>query len=396
MSVRKHHAWLMAAVCMTAFGIDASAAEGDATTPLFPKTWAVSSVADMDEDTAELEDGSVSMLGAVRVPNAVMPKSLAPEQAASALARAYFVRALGHRGRYVELTGGEVAQEGNGWSVYLTQTVNGVPIAGAYAMATVRGNTLTYAHHFLVQPPALDTVPKVKASVAERVAMDAARTTAQSATVTEGASPALTIVFHDNQGKLAWNVPVDTQGPPQTQAVYVDAQTGAFLSAENLTQDTVSGHVNFAVEMDCSGDAPVEKPVAHVKWNGHDYTDDAGAFASETNVPTARVSLESPYFRVKNWQGALAGPWVAPLVADGDNDVVVRDERLAQLDAFYHLHVVRQWVRDTVQGTNSQTRWTETQVPVNVNYDEDICNAWYSGGTLTFFAASRGCLNTAR
>jgi len=174
----------------------------------------------------------------------------------------------------------------------------------------------------------------------------------------------------------------------------VDAQTGDYLNYEKLSHDDVEGHVNFGVEMGCVGDEIQEMPVPYVKWDGVNYADSEGAFTSTKNVAQARVSLESPYFRMINKQGRLAGPWVAPLQAGADNDVVVRDRALEQLDPFYHLHKVRAWVLANVQGQNNQTRWADRQVTVYVNLN-DTCNAYYDG-TLNFFAAGDGCLNTAR
>jgi hypothetical protein len=205
----------------------------------------------------------------------------------------------------------------------------------------------------------------------------------------------LRIVFDNGQAKLVWAVQVLTERPWELREIYVDAHNGDYLSYEQLSHNDVEGHVNFKVETDCVGGPTEELPVPYVKWNGADYTDSEGAFTTTKDIATAKVSLESPYFRIINQKGRVAGPWTSPLMAGADNDVTVQDRAMEQLDPFYHLHKVRAWVRNTVVGQNSQKAWTDKQIQVKVNIN-DTCNAYYYAGTLNFFSAGDGCLNTSR
>jgi hypothetical protein len=336
------------------------------------------------------DSGVVSFLGTTELPELPGLAQLKAEAASSARARHYFLRDKGA----VELTATGTEVTGDETTAYFVQTVNGVRLEGTYAVAVMSGKTLRYARHFMVRAPRLDTTPAVSAEDATVLAVDEMEEQAAQAFPAEGATPELVVIHLDDEPKLAWSVRVSMEQPWEMRAVYIDAQSGALLTTKKVSHDSTTGRVRFDLEPLCVGDKVQATPMPYVKWNGVDYADASGMFTSSKNFLRTRISLESPYVRLVNASGRLAGPWAAPLNPSQTNAVDVHDSHYDQVDPFYHVHRVRAWMRANVKTPNSQTKWTDRQLQVRVNI-QDTCNAYYDG-TLNFFSAGSGCLNTGR
>ena len=346
--------------------------------------------------------GVVSNLGQVRL---AAPSSFANVPAAAVpafQARQYFLNTVATPGLDLATLGSEDLDEGK--ASYFVQTVQGVPVEGTYAVALAHGDTLTYARHHLVLPPELDTQAKTAAADAETAAVRAMVGMADVADLAANETTQLVIAHLHDGAKLVWKVMVSTQRPWEKRAVYVDAQDGSYLSFRKVSHDDVSGGLQVHVEPKCIGEKPKAVFMPFTRWNANasdgrgwnadTYTDAKGLFKSAKSVSNAEVAMQSPYVRLRNGSGKVAGPWkydLQPSPADNELDV---SPPLDQIDAFYHVHKVRAWMLKNVKGQNNQTRWADDQLQVTVNI-RDTCNAYYDG-TLNFFSAGDGCLNTGR
>lgn len=348
------------------------------------------------------KSGVVSNLGQVRLAAASTFANVPAAAIPTLQARQYFLSALATPGLDLATLGSEDLDEGR--ASYFVQTVNGVPVEGTYAVALAHGSQLTYARHHLVLPPQVSTEPKAHAEDAEATAVKAMADMAEVAKLAAGESTKLAIAHLHDGAKLVWKVMVRTERPWEKRAVYVDAQNGSYLSFRKVSHDGVSGGLQVHVEPKCIGEKPKAVYMPYTRWNhsaddargwnADTFTDGKGLFKSAKSVSSAEVALQSPYVRLRNGSGKVAGPWkydLQPSPADNDLDV---SPPLDQIDAFYHVHKVRTWMLKNVKGKNNQTKWADEQLQVTVNI-RDTCNAYYDG-TLNFFSAGDGCLNTGR
>ena len=281
---------------------------------------------------------------------------------------------------------------------YFAQTIDGVTVEGAYAMAQARGDQLRYARHYLVDPAAVEHLvlqPHIDIAAAAQTALLQAQRDAKVATA-RAEPTVLRIIFVADQPHLAWRVAVNMQQPWESRALYIDAHDGTYLTYKRTSHDEVAGHVRFKVERECMGDKPKLTRMPHTVWNDDDKaTNRYGRFTSTKDVTEATIDLKSPFIKLENESGSVAGPWTYPLAAaPAANELEIDDAPLDQIDPYYHVLTVREWLKQTVKTKNAQTRWANEVLHVNVNV-RDTCNAYYDG-SLNFFKAGDGCLNTGR
>jgi hypothetical protein len=279
-----------------------------------------------------------------------------------------------------------------------TQTLEGIPIEGAYALVQTAGPSLRYLRHHLVVPPrGLSLTPRLDAAAAQAAA---GRLFAPDQRAQLGPA-ALRLLYREGAYHLTWRVEVRQQRPQQTTAVYIDAATAALRTQVRTSFDEVFGQLMMNVEPLCQGDRPQRRAVPHTQWSmlagQRLYTDSSGRFAALMAHPWSRIELQSPYVRMTNFSGELAGPWRLPLQAAFGaltNPVRVDDAPLDQSTPYFHVLTVRQWLMDTLDYVNYQLLWAMRPLELNINTLE-ACNASYDG-SLNFAADGDGCMNTGR
>ncbi|MCE9574900.1 MAG: hypothetical protein K8W52_17250 [Deltaproteobacteria bacterium] len=195
-------------------------------------------------------------------------------------------------------------------------------------------------------------------------------------------------------------VPVDVAlaAPTARWDVFVDAATGAPVA-------------RFQKLMFATGTVAYHVPV---RWPGAEHADMPAVFATHT-IATAATALAADQAGAITWSGTsplmitpgLAGKYVAvtpragaivapSLIVNPDVTTVWDQSSIdtsdAQLDAYIHANVVKQYVRDHI---DPGLAYLDEQLPVFVN-ENDTCNANSSGDDLHFFHAGDGCENTAR
>lgn len=351
--------------------------------------------------SARHEDGSVTTLGPISLPQIAAgtgstARALAPagmrllEQAQS-----YFMSVTSQDVASVEmtpLTASAVGDESGDSAAYFTQSLHGVPVEGTFAVALMHDETLRYAHHRVLPVSEIDTTPRITAETAEDTAVAAMEERVTGAQLQQGATPRLVIRALVGAPRLTWKVMVSTQGPWELRAVYVDAHDGAYVAFTTASVNEVAGAVRLPVELSC-GATPTLVDVPHIAWTTGNYTDDTGSFSAPTGTTSIQVRLDGPFVHLHNAVGVVAGPFAFP-VGTAFNAVTLSGVPQEQADAFYFTTRVRAWLRGRLEQDGALRQWTDQGLEVNINI-KDTCNAYYDG-TLNFFQAGGGCLNTAR
>lgn len=285
----------------------------------------------------------------------------------------------------------------DGQVVHLAQMHADVRVRGGDATVAVRNGVVVYARMAFVQLPTDYGRPPPSAtstlSMARRAHEVIRRTfTYSRAAITE---PPDLEILPENTPTFALRIDVATEDPPQRWRLWVDPSTLEVIRRELRSAEHVEGTVRMSVDADCQDQGTESRPMPHIGWAPGEFTDAEGFFRSDVDLAEAEVSLTSPYFRLRNHAGQVAGPWRFPLApSPAVNDLEI-EAPLDQTTPFYHAHVVRDWMRGRldVDGRRQKT-WSEEQVTLNVNIGR-TCNATYNGA-INFFQAGNGCINTGR
>ncbi|HVP10612.1 MAG TPA: hypothetical protein VMV94_05415 [Phycisphaerae bacterium] len=196
---------------------------------------------------------------------------------------------------------------------------------------------------------------------------------------------------------------------PQKWLYVVDAATGEVLYKENqiITTDvtgSVHGMATTPSKSDvCNPEADSQMKYAKVSIGSTTaYADSSGNFTIP-NGGTSQVTVTSyvagQYFTVHNYSGSeetltqtVTPPGPANFVHNQSNsDEYVR----SQTNAYVQANVIRDWV--LTYDPSYPAIPTQTNFPIYVNRTDGYCpgNAWFSGNSLNFCAASMSYPNTA-
>ena len=278
----------------------------------------------------------------------------------------------------------------DGEALTVTQQHDGVPVRDGGGTVVVRKGAIVYADVRIVE---LVNGSRVRASFSTGpAAVEAALETLALKRPHTTGPPVLRIVAEPSYPRspatqqprgvtpaVAWRVEVQTANPPERWWIWVDAETLSILGRRLRSAMDVEGTVSMSVDADCQDTGAELRPMPHIEWAPGRVADTEGAFRTDEPIPEARVALASPYFRLQNQAGGLAGPWTFALAeAPAVNLLEVSDVPLDQSTPFYHSHVVRDWFRSRLETNNSQKQWSEEQVTLNINVNA-TCNATYNG-----------------
>ena len=206
-----------------------------------------------------------------------------------------------------------------------------------------------------------------------------------------------------------WHLRVSTDTPPGDWRCLVDERSGDLLARENqLLHSTISGSITGLVEPVTSGNDAVELPFAHLQVTlrqGEDATlttttDAAGAYTFDVEDGTEWT-----------WQAEMrgSGAWVRDLSQSLFTPVVTVDDVTtgetslrwddatstpATRDAFYHATLAYAYVRALDPGETLAP--LDDGVQVRVDDGTGVCNAYWNGTFLNFYADGGGCVATAR
>jgi hypothetical protein len=206
---------------------------------------------------------------------------------------------------------------------------------------------------------------------------------------------------------LAWTFLFgnDSKTDPKLFAAFVDASSGAILEMRNKVYFTdVSGHIDAMATPGLFPNQPSNPPVltdledviARIVGGGQAKTDASGNFTI-THPGSAMVTVT----------GGLRGTWANVINDAGPNETfslgvlppgpadymfnaTPTEATQAQVDGYIHTQLVHNFAKSI----NSAYPGIDVQVPVTVNINS-ACNAFYTNGTINFFASGGGCANTA-
>jgi hypothetical protein len=218
------------------------------------------------------------------------------------------------------------------------------------------------------------------------------------------------LIFNKSAGgtsapRVAWQVDVEQPWAGQFERVYVDAGDGTILEVEPLRREIdVTGKVTGFANVSQSGlAAPVEVPIPGVTVTvpnvGTGVTDQNGVyFISKPGATsnTVKIALSGPDYFIQNAQGTNytmdisgATPIGGVITANFVMNATPTEFDTAQITAAYQVERVLKYIKTEVPSYN---HWPSMFTQVNIN---STCNAYYTGGTINFYNAGGGCVNTA-
>ncbi len=199
-----------------------------------------------------------------------------------------------------------------------------------------------------------------------------------------------------SQGRIVYEVTVNTRQPIGRWATYVDAKTGQPV-ARRQTLMFGAGQAQMDTPERYPGGQRNNGPALYVNAtvNGQRVTLDAQGQVNWKGTGSATVSFGAvgPRVIVSNEAGPEAQ--FSGQLSDGGNLVWSAAEE-EQVDAQLTTYVASHAAVDRAKRIAPRMSWLNTnQLQANVNLD-DVCNAFSDGETINFYRSGQGCENTAR
>jgi Zn-dependent metalloprotease len=284
------------------------------------------------------------------------------------------------------------------WYVRYRQTVNGVPVLFSDWEFRVGVNGNLAAFGVDGHPAA---VARTTAALVAPVAREAAKSGLDFDPATDrvDGGKELYLLPYPNGGaldyRLVYEVTVRTREPLGNWLTYVDASTGEVLYRRNRVRTAISGNVSALVNPLLPTDTPASRPLPHLSVTvgaNTVVTDAAGNYSAPApGSTTVSAQLRGQYCDV-NRQDAGDASFSTP-AANGSTVNIIWGTNaaadIAERDAYYHVNVVH----DYIKGIDSTPILLDNPMPCAVNIN-DVCNAYWDGVGVNFFAAGGGCVNT--
>jgi Zn-dependent metalloprotease len=196
---------------------------------------------------------------------------------------------------------------------------------------------------------------------------------------------------------LVYEVFVRTENPVGNYITLVDAHDGTILWRHNKVRHTlVTGRVTGMVQLVLPTDPFVEQGFfdQHVNIGGVLVTTDSLGYYSRdiSSSTTLTTNLSGPYVNVNRADAPDAS--FSTTVNPGDTVDILWDEsnaHPAERDGFYHTNIIHDFV--TTLDPNFTNINYSMPCAVNIN---SVCNAFWDGFGINFFAEGGGCPNTAQ
>ena len=228
-----------------------------------------------------------------------------------------------------------------------------------------------------------------------------------------GAGSAAPLEFDPGSGEPLYLLPVETAGgtdyrlvyevrtiqtaPPARIVTLVDAISGEIAWRHDMTRHAIGGNVSGQVHLTLPGDPltsrPFEFEIVHVGNQTSDTTDAAGNYsANVTGSNKVTSQLAGPFCAVNRASGQDASfsqnavnPATVNIVWSGANSLD------SERDGYYHVNQMHAYVRTLDPGLT----FLDYAMPCNVEVGGDVCNAFWDGAGVNFYAAGGGCPSMA-
>lgn len=297
-------------------------------------------------------------------------------------------------------------------TVRFRQVVNGVPVENGYAnvLFDMRGTLLSVQVTGAPLVGGFPTSPAVESQRALRRAVDWF-VAEQGLAPTVVHEPVLVIDQVDVEGqrtpRLAWKVNVQhvaTEHQPVGQNVFVDASNGAiYRQTESVHNFDVSGTVNSlatpGVLPDTASNPATSQPARFIRVTSGAvtaFTDTNGAFNLPGVTAPASVTFQYALGTYANVQNAAGAEYslVQTLNSPSGNVVTLNSPASATITAQANCSRVIPVIRDFIKAINPSDTHADFSARANTAVS-GTCNAYYDGGSVNFYNAGGGCVNTA-
>lgn len=315
-----------------------------------------------------------------------------------AAVRAFVAEAPEAFGPAPELETASVQRVEDRWYVRYRQTFHGVPLAFADWEFRVRdGRLIAFGADAHRVPEGTPTRPRLVAAAAREAARAGLEFDPASDRL-EGGDRLWLVPIAEPSGvryRLAYEVEVRIADPPASWATLVDAENGTVLWRHDRVRAVVSGTVTGDVHLVLPTDPPTTRPMAHetVSVDNGDVTTDAAGFYSGAASGSAKVisKLSGPYC-VADRPGPDASFTVTVTDPASVNIAWTTANSLdAERDGFYHVNLVH----DYLKGIDPGFTGNDYPMACRVEITSDVCNAYWDGSGLNFYAAGGGCPSMA-
>jgi len=286
--------------------------------------------------------------------------------------------------------------------VIIQQVYEGLEVVGGRVDLAFDGGKLVFLGSQIHPGVRVSTSPSIDARAAQVAALQGiAFNAATDAFEEEPRLVVVPVVLETGPASfLAWEVKFTTADPVGWWWAYVDANDGQVLSRTNHAgafdiPTTVTGDVNPNRWMDPAVETPLPDHRVSVNSTSH-YTDENGF----VNLP---VPLDQPYTVTANISGRWAnvtrndGLPRASFSGEGTPGVPLsiywtdENSHAGERDAYAAVQRIHKWLKQVDPSFTGMDFVCGT----NVNVTSDVCNAFWNGSSINFYAAGGGCVNMA-
>jgi hypothetical protein len=298
-------------------------------------------------------------------------------------------------------------------TVRFQQVVRGVPVEGGFvnALFDMQGRLLSIQSTGLPHVANFDVAPVIQGAKAVRQATAAFDNATGQRITTVGAPELVVDQFFDGErrvARLAWKVDVQSTGT-DTQARgltwFVDAANGAaYRSIESVHYFDVSGTINTnatpGLNPDIAGNPETAQPARFMRVTSGavtTFTDTNGAFTLPgVNAPAnITVTYNGTYCQTTN-SAAPASKYTltTPLSSASGNTVLMNPATPESVTAEANCFRCVSLAHDFVRAINPSDGMADFLATANVMV-AGTCNAFWDGGSINFYPAGGGCVDSA-
>lgn len=279
-------------------------------------------------------------------------------------------------------------------TVTFSQRHRGIPVHDGALVFVYRDGVIAAVRNELVLGlAAAPAAPLLSAAEAALAAQKALALAGSGATLSRPSDAEAALVYlalgeAPDDLALAWKVQATEDSPRRSLELYLDSQTGALLGAEDrLKHFDGEGQIRFLVEPRTVGDARAPVTAVNLGLAGGEGTDADGETLRQGAV---EATYDGPYARIIDQSGAPLERFSFTF-AGAMRTYDISPQNLSQADPFVHINNIQQIARALTPSIG----WLRTKLDVNVNLS-DVCNAYWDGQSVNFFAAGGGCQNSGR
>ena len=202
---------------------------------------------------------------------------------------------------------------------------------------------------------------------------------------------------HGTDYRLAFEVRVTIADPPGRWVSLVDAADGEVLWRYDLVRraisGTVSGQVHPLLPTDALSSRPFEFETVKVGNSVTDTTDAAGSYSADVTGSNKVTSKISGLYCIVNRGSGQNASFSQNAVNPATVDIAWTPGNSldAERDGYYHVNRIHDFVKSI------DPAFTGDDYPMSctVEIGTDVCNAFWDGGGINFYAAGGGCPSMA-